>query len=90
MGSAEVWAVDVHWTGLRDLRWDVTVRWDEIRDVREQGGVLDVLLTPAGAARLAQEVELMEGGAVYRFPLGESSRLAGLIRQQIAADLAVA
>ncbi len=50
------WAVDTHWRGVRDLRWDATVEWADIRAVREGDGWLDLLITDAAAARLVRTV----------------------------------
>lgn len=85
VGKKVEYAVEFHWTGLIDLRYDLVVAWDEIAGVKEQDGLLDVVLSQAGSVRLWGAAELFENGTIYRFPLGEPSRLAGLIRQQIGA-----
>ena len=80
------YAVETHWQGLRDLRWDVLLAWDEIHDLRDAQGALDLALTPPGAARLAPLVpaEAFVAPAVYRLPLRDASRLSPVVRAQIA------
>lgn len=79
------WAAEVHWQGLRDLRWGVVVGWDEIVGVQEVPRALDLALTEGAARRLRP---LVPAGAfaapgVYRLPIGDATRLAGLVRAQI-------
>ena len=92
------WAVDTHWRGVRDLRWDATVEWDEICAVDEAESWLDLLITDAAARRLGRSVppttlvRLRPVGAeapvAYRLPLRASAPLAGVVRTQLAAALA--
>lgn len=90
------WAVDTHWRGVRDLRWDATVEWKEIREVAEGDRWLDLVLTDAAASRLGRTVPpetlVRSTGAApavsYRLPLRESAPLAGVVRHQLAAALA--
>ncbi|HEX9950490.1 MAG TPA: J domain-containing protein [Rubricoccaceae bacterium] len=79
--AADVWAVETHWTGVRDLRYGTCVRWDEIKQVREGPGVLDLVLTERGTRRLTQTAPngAVEGGA-YRLPVRDPARLAAVIR----------
>lgn len=79
------WAAEVHWQGLRDLRWGVVVDWGEIQAVREADGALDLILTDVAARRLAPLVPSVAfaAPAVYRLPIGDATRLAGLVRAQI-------
>ena len=86
----EPWAVETHWQGLRDSRWDVLLSWAEIRDVHEGPGRLDLVLTPRAAARLGRLVgpEAFGGPGVYRLPVSATSRLAAVVRSQIAARAA--
>ena len=90
------WAVDTHWRGVRDLRWDATVGWDEIAAVEEGDGWLDLVLTEAAHARLRPGlppgvlVHRPPGTEVaYRLPLRTTAPLAGLVRHQLAAALCV-
>ena len=83
----EPWAVETHWQGLRDSRWDVLVSWAEIRDLREGPGRLDLALTPQASARLGEIVGVgafAEPG-VYRLPIPDPARLAVIVRSQIGA-----
>ena len=88
------YAVDTHWRGVRDLRWDATVEWAEIRDVQEGDGWLDLLITDAAAARLGRSVppatfvRRAEASVAYRLPLRTTAPLAGVVRHQLAAALA--
>ncbi|HEX8384955.1 MAG TPA: hypothetical protein VF576_02170, partial [Rubricoccaceae bacterium] len=90
------WAVDTHWRGVRDLRWDATVEWKEIREVAEADRWLDLLITDAAARRLGRTVppETLVRSAgttpsvAYRLPLRESAPLAGVVRDQLATALA--
>lgn len=96
--DARPWAVDTHWRGVRDLRWDAVVAWDEIREVQEGNGWLDLVLTEAAAERLRPSVPPRvlvrtdtsdEAGAVsYRLPLQTTAPLAGLVRGQLATAIA--
>ena len=106
VGAAAVWtaddrpyAVDTHWRGVRDLRWDATVEWADIRAVHEGDGWLDLLITEAAAQRLAPSVPPQtlvrlrpvgaEAAAVaYRLPLRSAAGLAGVVRHQLATALA--
>ena len=79
------WAVETHWQGLRDFRWDVLVSWSEIRDVLEVEGALDLALTPTAAQRLARlvpEAAFPEAGR-YRLPLRDPARLGAVVRAQL-------
>ena len=92
------WAVDTHWRGVRDLRWDATVEWDEICAVDEADGWLDLLITDAAARRLGRSVPPQtlvrlrpvgaEAPVAYRLPLRASAPLAGVVRTQLATALA--
>ncbi|HEX9950409.1 MAG TPA: DnaJ domain-containing protein [Rubricoccaceae bacterium] len=92
------WAVDTHWRGVRDLRWDATVEWDEICAVDEAEGWLDLLITDAAARRLGRSVPPQtlvrlrpvgaEAPVAYRLPLRASAPLAGVVRTQLATVLA--
>ncbi len=79
------WAVETHWQGLRDLRWDVLVSWSEIRDVLEADGALDLALTPAASRRLARLVsaEALPQPDRYRLPLRDPARLGAIVRAQL-------
>ena len=106
LGAHAVWtaddrpyAVDTHWRGVRDLRWDATVEWSDIRAVHEGDGWLDLLITEAAAQRLAPSVPRetlvrlrpigTDAGAVaYRLPLRSAAGLAGVVRHQLATALA--
>ncbi|PAP78186.1 J domain-containing protein [Rubrivirga marina] len=79
------WAVETHWQGLRDLRWDVLLSWSEIRGVREADGVLDLALTPAAQRRLARLVpgEAFPEAGAYRLPLRDPARLGAVVRAQL-------
>jgi len=81
------WAVETHWQGLRDLRWNVVLGWAEIVGVQEGDGVLDLALTDGAAARLRPLVpaSAFGGPALYRLPLRDASRLASLVRAQLTA-----
>lgn len=81
------WAVETHWQGLRDLRWDVLVSWSEIRGVHEGDGALDLALTEAAVQRLARLVpaETFAEPGRYRLPLGDPSSLVAVLRAQLAA-----
>ncbi len=97
------WAVDTHWRGVRDLRWDATVEWADIQAVHEGDGWLDLLITDAAASRLVRSVPpetlvrlrptSSGDGApraavvAYRLPLRASAGLAGVVRHQLAAGL---
>lgn len=86
------YAVDTHWRGVRDLRWDATVSWDEIEAVQEGDGWLDLVLTEAAARRLGARVPprvlvATVDGVSYRLPLRTTAPLAGLVRGQLAAAL---
>ncbi|WP_420454740.1 J domain-containing protein [Rubrivirga sp.] len=78
----ESWAVETHWQGLRDLRWDVLVSWSEICAAREATGALDLVLTDGAARRLARLVpaHALPEPAVYRLPLTDAARLAVVVR----------
>jgi hypothetical protein len=97
------WAVDTHWRGVRDLRWDATVEWAEISEVCEGDGWLDLVITAAAARRLGRAVpphalvrlgrvdaDSADGGSAvaYRLPLRASDGLAGVVRHQLAGALA--
>ncbi len=98
------WAVDTHWRGVRDLRWDATVEWADIQAVHEGDGWLDLLITDAAASRLVRTVPpetfvrlrpVSSGDGApkpaviaYRLPLRASAGLAGVVRHQLAAGLA--
>ncbi|WP_412062061.1 J domain-containing protein [Rubrivirga sp. IMCC45206] len=79
------WAVETHWQGLRDLRYDVLVRWTEIHAVTVGDGVLDVVLASAAADRLARALPpaAFASPGVVRLPVAEPARLAALIRGQV-------
>ena len=47
----EAWAVETHWKGLRDLRWNVVLKWEEITDLTPGNQVLDLVLSPRAAGR---------------------------------------
>ena len=81
----EPWAVETHWQGLRDLRWDVLVSWSEIHGLRRSDGALDLALTDNAARRLARLVpaEAFAGPGVYRLPLRDADRLAALVEAQV-------
>ena len=78
------WAVETHWHGLRDLRWDVLLAWDEIESVRPHEGALDLTLTADAARRLARLVpsEAFVRPDVYRLPLRDASRLLSILEAQ--------
>ncbi len=88
------WAVDTHWRGVRDLRWDATVEWAEIRAVHEGDGWLDLLITDAAALRLGRSVPPQtlvrgaEASVAYRLPLRTTAPLAGAVRTHLANALA--
>ncbi len=92
------WAVDTHWRGVRDLRWDATVEWAEIRAVQEGDGWLDLLITEAAALRLRRSVPPQtlvrvrpvgaEAPVAYRLPIRTTAPLAGAVRTQLANALA--
>ncbi len=92
--DAQPYAVDTHWRGVRDLRWDATVEWAEIREVEEGDGWLDLVITEAAASRLGRSVPaatfVRRAGAsvAYRLPLRTTSGLAGVVRHQLATALA--
>ena len=75
------WAVETHWQGLRDLRWDVLVGWAEIRGVRQAEGALELALTAGAVRRLAPLVppEAFGATAVYRLPLRDGARLLAVL-----------
>ena len=81
--SAETtaWAVETHWQGLRDLRWDVLVSWADIRGVRQVEGGLELDVTEAAALRLARLVPPGAFGApaVYRLPLRDGAHLLAVL-----------
>lgn len=79
------WAVETHWQGLRDLRWDVLVSWSEIRAVREGQGALDLALTPTAMRRLARLVpgDAFPEAGCYRLPLRDPARLGAVVRAQL-------
>ena len=88
------WAVDTHWRGVRDLRWDATIGWDEIAAVEEGNGWVDLVLTEAARTRLQPGlppgvlVRRPAGAEVaYRLPLRTTAPLAGLVRTQLAAAI---
>ena len=76
------WAVETHWQGLRDLRWDVVVEWAEIRGVRQADGGVELALTARAAHRLGQRVPpgTFGAGGVYRLPLRDGGRLVALVQ----------
>lgn len=80
------WAVETHWQGLRDLRWDVLLSWSEIRAVEEGEEGLRLRLSEAGAARLRALVPEIAFAApgVYALPLSDGARLGTVIQAQIA------
>ena len=79
------WAVETHWQGLRDLRWDVLLSWSEIRGVRASTAALDLALTANAARRLARLVpaEAFGGPGIYRLPTREGARLGALVQAQL-------
>ena len=79
------YAMETHWQGVRDLRWNVLLSWTEIRGVRETDGSLDLALTEAAARRLAAVVPAgtFPEPSVYRLPLRDSAQLAAAVRRQI-------
>ena len=79
------WAVETHWQGLRDLRWDVLVSWSEIHSVREGDGALDLALTPTAMRRLARLVpgDAFPEAGCYRLPLRDPARLGAVVRAQL-------
>lgn len=83
--SPEPWAVETHWRGLRDQRWDVMVAWDEIRGVRQTDGAVDLALTAPGAQRVARLVpaDVFIAPAIYRLPVRDGSRLVPAVRAQL-------
>ncbi len=85
--TPEPWAVEAHWQGLRDLRWDVLLSWAEIIGVTEGPGVFDLALTDDAAMRLRPLVpaSAFASPTVYRLPLRDASRLAPIVRSQLAA-----
>ena len=79
------YAVETHWQGLRDLRWDVLLSWNEIRGVRQSEGVVDLALTDKAARRLKP---LVPAGAwlqphVYQLPMRDGSRLLPILQAQL-------
>lgn len=80
------WAVETHWQGLRDLRWDVLLSWSEILSVEEGENALRLRLTEAAARRLHGLVPastFAEPG-LYDLPLTDGARLGTVIQAQIA------
>lgn len=79
------WAVQTHWQGLRDLRWDVMLSWSEIRGIDEGERTLDLALSPGAVKRLRALVpdEAFASPGVYRLPLADASRLAPILRAQL-------
>lgn len=79
-----VWAVETHWQGLRDLRYDVLVAWGEIGDVSVSEGALDLTLRAAAADRLGRALPASAFSApgVYRLALADPARLAAIVRGQ--------
>ncbi|WP_412068673.1 J domain-containing protein [Rubrivirga sp. IMCC43871] len=75
------WAVETHWRGLRDLRYDVLVGWTEIHAVTVGDGVLDLVLGAAAADRLARALppSAFASPGVVRLPVAEPDRLAALV-----------
>lgn len=84
--EVEPWAVETHWRGLRDRRWEVTVGWEEICEVHEGEQALDLALTPSAAARLRAAVPetAFARPGVYRLPLAAGSRLAAIVQAQLS------
>lgn len=78
-------AVETHWQGLRDLRWDVLLSWSEIRGVRQGDGVVDLALTDKAARRLKRLVppETWLQPHVYQLPLRDGSRLLPILQAQL-------
>ena len=83
----EAWAVETHWQGLRDLRWNVVLTWEEITDLTPGDEVLDLVLSPRAIGRLSAHLpaEAFAGPTVYRLPIREPGRAASLIRPQLTA-----
>ena len=66
--ESSVWAVDLGWRGVRDLRTGDVLAWDDIAGVEDAGpDTLDLVLTPASARRLAS-AEAVTGDR-YRLPI---------------------
>ena len=78
-------AVETHWRGLRDLRWDVLLRWSEIQSVRQADGVVDLTLTDEAARRLLPLVPARAWPQpnVYRLPTRDGSRLLPILQAQL-------
>ena len=78
-------AVETHWQGLRDLRWDVLLSWSEIRGARQSDGVVDLALTEKGARRLQPLVppEAWLRPHVYQLPMRDGSRLLPILQAQM-------
>ncbi len=79
------YAVETHWQGLRDLRWDVLLSWSEIRGVRQGDGAVDLALTDAAARRLQPLVPIHAWlqPNVYRLPMRDGSRLLPILQAQL-------
>lgn len=79
------WAVETHWQGLRDLRYDVLVGWAEIHSVTVGDGVLDLGIGGAAADRLAGALppSAFARPGVIRLPVAEPTQLAALVRGQV-------
>ena len=80
------WAVETHWQGLRDLRWDVLLSWEEIRGARHVGGkTLELALTEGAAGRIRPlvDADALGSGTVYRLPVHDVSVLLPIVRTQV-------
>ncbi len=78
-------AVEMHWQGLRDLRWNVLLDWDEIRGVRQRDGVVDLAVTEQAAGRLRPLVpaETWHEPHVYQIPMRDGARLLAVLDKQL-------
>lgn len=78
-------AVETHWQGLRDLRWDVVLSWSEIRGIRQGEGVVDVALTEAAVRRLGPLVppEAWLQPHIYQLPMRDGAPLLSIVQAQI-------
>lgn len=78
-------AVETHWQGLRDLRWDVLLSWSEIRGIRQGDGVVDLALTDKAVRRLKSLVpsETWLEPHIYQLPMRDGSRLLPIVQGQL-------
>ena len=74
-----VWAVDLGWRGVRDLRTGDILAWADIAGVEPvDADTLDIVLTPASARRLASAEAVT--GTRYRLPVdGDPGTISQLV-----------